>query len=579
MAFFMQQSRVYGGLLVLLLLLGTALRLHQLGTYSLFFDEKSTLLVSQGVPLEGANQEDVFGKTYFTPREFWREKTTPDYFEAMRRSDIGNSPAYYLVFHYWVELVGKSDFAVRLLSVLFSVLTIALAYHFTRYHLHDRRLALLVAGLMAVEPFFIAYSHQARNYSMSFFFTLLLTHVFLLIVRARATHARFALYGFLALICLFCHFLTFTVLLAHGLYVLFFVRDGRIWAGLSAAVALALAGMAGWLTYGGGDYTLYTLDYQAKFYRNIALTNPNLIIGPATWPYVWPKLQPVLFDQFIITNGLASRLAGTRNWILTLGATAFSLGAYVWYQRRPNRLIPGLIGAVNGIALLMMTSNHLAFLTFEVAVFLVVLLVQYARHTVNSERPLLWFFLILTFLPTAVLVVSSYRSGHTAGLTQRYAGFSFPYATILVGMALLAAARLEVWAKVVIFGVLGAQLGWIGTVLGNIYADRSPKYTYFNEPRLPNPHRAAALELIRLYAPGDTILYPNNLKSPFDKEEQKANIQVSRLDAQLVNVYLPKTAEYVQRIDPNEPDRLYLYQRSTGRKKLIFDFEGLKYRY
>ncbi len=565
--------------LALFLILATALRLYHLGTYSLFFDEKSTLLVSQGVPLEGANQEDIFGKTYFTPREFWKEKYLPDYLEAMRRSDIGNSPAYYLVFHYWVEAFGKSDFALRALSVLFSVLTIALAFHFTRYHLRDDRLALLVALLMTIEPFFIGYSHQARNYSMSFFFTLLTTHVFLRIVRERATHARFATYGLLALICLFCHFLTFTVLLAHGLYVALFVRDWRVWAGLTAAVALALLGMWGWMTYGGGDYTLYTLDYQAKFYRNIALTNPNPTIGPATWTYVWPKLKPVLLDQFIVTNGLAGRLGGTRNFLLTGLATVVSVGGYAWYQRQPNRIIPGIIILVNGIAVALMTSNRLAFLTLEVAVFLVILLGQYLRRTASPGRLLLWFFLILTFLPTAFLVVMAYRSGHTFGLTQRYAGFSFPYAIILVGLALQQAARLAIWAKLVIFGVLTGQLVWVGTVLRDIYADRSAKYTYFGEPRIPNPYRAAALELTRLYALGDTILYPNNLKSPYENEEQKANIRVSRLDAQLVNVYLPKDAGYLQRIDPNEPDKVYLYQRSTGRKKLIFDFEGLKCRY
>lgn len=575
----MQQSRITFLLLALFLLLGTVLRLHHAGTYSIFFDEKSTLLISQGVALEGANQAEVFAKPYFTPQEFWRKKHLPDYLEAMIRGDIGNSPAYYLVFHFWVELVGKSDFAIRLLSVLFSVMTIALAFYFTRYHLRDDRMALLVALLMTIEPFFIGYSHQARNYSMSFFFTLLTTHVFLRIVRERATHARLALYGFLALICLFCHFLTFTVLLAHGLYVALFVRDWRVWAGLSAAVVLALVGMWGWMTYGGGTYTLFTLDYQAKFYRNIALTDPNPTIGPATWPYVWPKLKPVLLDQFVVTNGLAGRLVGNRNFLLMGLATLASLVGYGWYQQKQNRLIPGLIILVNGIALALMTSNRVAFLTFEVSIFLALLLVRHLRGTRPADRSLLWFFLIISFLPTIFLVIMAFRSGHTFGLTQRYAGFSFPYAIILVGLALQQAARLAIWAKIVIFGVLGLQLGWIGTVLGDIYADRSVKYTYFGVPRIPNPHRASALELIRLYAPGDTILYPNNLKSPYENEEQKKNITVSKLDAQLVNVYLPKDAGYLQRIDPNEPDKLYLYQRSTGQKRLIFDFEGLKYRY
>jgi hypothetical protein len=45
----------------------------------------------------------------------------------------------------------------------------------------------------------------------------------------------------------------------------------------------------------------------------------------------------------------------------------------------------------------------------------------------------------------------------------------------------------------------------------------------------------------------------------------------------LVNVYLPPTATYWQRIDPAEPDRIVLVQKKTGRKTLIFDLKGLRY--
>lgn len=155
-----------------ILLIAFLLRIYQSGTYGLYLDEKYTLVISQGVVMEGANQHDVFftpGKVYFTPREFWKEKTIHDFIEANIRGDIGNSPVYYAVLWGWTEVAGLSDFAIRFPSVFFSTLLVGLVFLFVRRYVQSERLALLSAFLTAIEPFFVAYSHMARNYSMSFF--------------------------------------------------------------------------------------------------------------------------------------------------------------------------------------------------------------------------------------------------------------------------------------------------------------------------------------------------------------------------------------------------------------------------
>ncbi len=84
-------------LLASLLVLALGLRLYRVGTYGIFFDGKSTQLISQSVVLEGSNQKDVFSKPYFTPAEYWKPKTINDFIDANIRGDIGNSPAYYAV--------------------------------------------------------------------------------------------------------------------------------------------------------------------------------------------------------------------------------------------------------------------------------------------------------------------------------------------------------------------------------------------------------------------------------------------------------------------------------------------------
>ena len=82
----------------------------------------------------------------------------------------------------------------------------------------------------------------------------------------------------------------------------------------------------------------------------------------------------------------------------------------------------------------------------------------------------------------------------------------------------------------------------------------------------------------KLYAPGDTVLYPSRKRHEYTDIDRTGR-PISVIDAQMVNVYLPKDADYFQRIDPNEPDKIVLVKGRTGQKITIFNFEGMTYRY
>ena len=158
--------------LSIIVVFGFSLRVYNLDKHGIFLDEKATILISQGMALEGNSQKNCFhtpGKNTFTPREFWAPKTIEDFYDSIRRSDIGNSPFYYLILHNWIKAFGMSDFSIRFLSVLFSCSIIILLFFFIKEHFQNVKLALLACFLMAIEPFFIAISQQTRNYSMSFF--------------------------------------------------------------------------------------------------------------------------------------------------------------------------------------------------------------------------------------------------------------------------------------------------------------------------------------------------------------------------------------------------------------------------
>jgi len=98
----------------------------------------------------------------------------PQLIETLIREDL-HPPLYYLSLHFWMALVGHSEFAVRYLSVGLGVLLVALTFATART-LYPQRQALVVAlpaaALVAFSPFLLYYSQEARMYMLAANFAL-----------------------------------------------------------------------------------------------------------------------------------------------------------------------------------------------------------------------------------------------------------------------------------------------------------------------------------------------------------------------------------------------------------------------
>lgn len=574
--------------LIALLALALGLRLYHLDAHGIWFDEKSTMVVSQGIVLDGGNQKEVFdkGKLIYTNQEFWHEKKLPDYYEAMTRSDIGNSSFYYLLLHHWLNFSGISDFSARLLSVLFSVLTVFLLFIFTKHFFKSNTLALTAATLAAIEPFFIAYSQQARNYSLTFFLTLLASYCLLRALEAdekrEAALKWYIFYGISAFLGLYSHFLVASVLLAHGVYVLFFVRKFKSWVAFGAAGVFAVSGLAWWLIYGGGQYTLFSLNHQSKVYLECAINrpynNPYGIILPATFANVFQKSLPIFSDMWIFTNGLIDKLEGKKNVILALIIGLLFILSYRFSQRNHPKSNWFVIASVIslGLSSLLFKDRTLGFWVLSSGVFMTYLALEILfDKSASYQRKHLWFLVIIGIIPTAFLIFNAVRSGHTYGLTQRYSGFSFPYIIILASIALSRLGQVKNNLKWVIMALLGIQLFFVIQTLQIIYADRSPKYNYRTESRQPNPHYAAAQKAQKLYQKGDTLLLPAPL-AKFDNPMDRTYLPYSVVDAQYFNLYLPKDGIFVQKLDTVNVDKIRL-KKADGTVIELTDLKGKRY--
>ena len=585
----MISTRLSFFLLFLIVSFAFGLRVTNLDKHGIFLDEKATLLISQGMAMEGNSQKNCFytpNKTTFTPKEFWSPKTIDDFYDSIRRSDIGNSPFYYLLLHIWIRLFGMSDFSVRFMSVLFSCATIILLFFFINEHFKNFKLAILGAFLMAIEPFFIAMSQQTRNYSMTFFLTLLTTHIFLKIIKNEEQGVKsnkwYLVYGLLSALCLLSHFLTATIFMAHGFYVLMFVRKTRPWYLLPLALSIGVMAFGYWILFGGGNYTFPTLSHQARVYYEEAHRIPNPhegYIDPVTVQTLSKKAVPFFTDLFIFSNGITANFAGKKNLIIVLIALCTSLFSIYHHNKSKKIFWLAIIVIINIICFMLYSTANWQYLELVNSGIIVYVLIDYWNENKESSfRKQMWLLTILAFLPTLFLIVMTIKNGHTYALAQqRYSGFSFPYTIIFSGIALLHVSKFKP-LNYVVWAIFGVQMYFVSSTVKDVLNDISLKYNYRANERGENPYPKIAQKLVESYVKGDTIVYPSYLKTTFESDIYTKDIKKSFLDAQYVNLYLPHEAAYIQTVDALEPNKIFI-KKNNGNKIEIFDFKGDTFRY
>ena len=143
-------------LLAVLVVWGFALRVHDLSHHSYWMDESYSVLSAKNMEEYGVPMFDS-GVKYF-----------------------GQMP--YTAVLYGATRFGYSESITRFPSVLFGTLLIVVIYFFSRRLLKDSYMALIPATLITFSELFIAWSRQARHYSLFvllFFTSLYMLDVFL----------------------------------------------------------------------------------------------------------------------------------------------------------------------------------------------------------------------------------------------------------------------------------------------------------------------------------------------------------------------------------------------------------------
>jgi len=169
-----------------LTLLAFALRVYRLHSQSLWYDE--------GFSVHLAGQ----GLTAITTGEL-------------------NPPLYHYLLHFWLPLAGRSEFAVRFLSVVFGALLVPLVARLG-CHLFDAPTGFLAALFTAVAPFHLHYSQEARMYALVTFLVVLSSYLLLRALQNPGSRWLWLGYGLASLAALYTHYYAFLVLAAQFVY-------------------------------------------------------------------------------------------------------------------------------------------------------------------------------------------------------------------------------------------------------------------------------------------------------------------------------------------------------------------------
>ena len=193
-------------LLILIIVLGSFLRIYKLGSESFWIDEAATVYTTKQDAI------DIVKDIYTTLEH------APKYFKG------GGIPPFYLVLaNYWTKLAGLSEAKLRLLSAMFGVISVYVIFLVGK-DIFDERVGLVSAFLLSINYLQINYSQEARPYSLGILLTLLSVY-FLLKALNKKKLFYWTAYIISSALLIYTHYFGFLILIFEGLFLLLYLRE------------------------------------------------------------------------------------------------------------------------------------------------------------------------------------------------------------------------------------------------------------------------------------------------------------------------------------------------------------------
>jgi mannosyltransferase len=231
-------------ILTLILAVAALIRVYRLATPSLWTDELWSIEMAMG----RGSVHDAFpaGVIRFDqPIATSLASAAPWWHIWNHVQVITHPPIYYILLRWWIDFFGNSPAAARSLSVLFSLVAIAVFFDLCRL-LHGPKFALMASAIFALAVGQIDIAQEARSYALVTLEEIaacdLLARIALLGPNAR----RIVLLAFLLAAMFLTHYLSAAVILALAIFSIAALRKSARLLTLDAFAAAALIVLAAW---------------------------------------------------------------------------------------------------------------------------------------------------------------------------------------------------------------------------------------------------------------------------------------------------------------------------------------------
>jgi uncharacterized membrane protein len=204
--------------------LGVIFRFTNLDQKFYWFDEVRTSIWLSGYTPTKVSQTLANGQL-LTPADLQRyqypipETTILDVASNLARYNPQHPPLFYILERWWVKFWGHSIAVARSLPAIFGTLALLPMYWLCRELFQSNEIAWVGTTLMAISPFFVLYSQEARQYSLWSGLVLLLCTAFLRAIRLN-TLQSWRIYCLTLVINIYTFLFTVFVALGHGIYIL-----------------------------------------------------------------------------------------------------------------------------------------------------------------------------------------------------------------------------------------------------------------------------------------------------------------------------------------------------------------------
>lgn len=326
-----------------------------------------------------------------------------------RLRNDGAPPLYYLVLHYWMKIVGSSDFAVRALSGLAATLVLGAVFLLAR-RLWGLKAGFLSLAMVAVVPYAVYFGTEARMYAIVMLESTVLLYLW---VGNWAQHAkrRTAFVCVTASALLYTHYWALYFLFVLALTVLAeIVRSRSVTSESRLKVAALVGAFVAWLPW-------------------FPIFNEQRIHTGTPWATPPPMYQFLTWLDGIVTNQSRQHVTVSLHSVLALVSFVVVLVLGLFALRMHDRAVVELdfrvpkevrfIAFVGlGTVAVGMTAAHFGDTTFvaryaAVAVIPVVLIAVRGVQILDKA----WRILLVLFL-VSVLALWTDRWGRVVQRTQ-----------------------------------------------------------------------------------------------------------------------------------------------------------------